>query len=69
MKSKFAKAIARNIRVIAENTAMIAMIDHDAQGAGYTRFSESRVECTRAVDKAEQNIAALLQQPGCHQTD
>jgi hypothetical protein len=63
MQAKFAKAIARNIRTIAEQTANIALIDA-GRVDGYTQHPTARAEATRSIDKAERNIAALLQQPG-----
>jgi hypothetical protein len=64
MQAKFAKAIAKNIRIIAEETARIAIIDADRDEYGCTRCPEARVVATHRIDKAEGNIAALLQQPG-----
>jgi hypothetical protein len=66
MQAKFAKAIAKNIRIIAEETARIAIIDTERATYGHTVSCEARVEATRLIDKAEDNIAALLQQPGAH---
>jgi hypothetical protein len=68
MQAKFAKAIAKNIRIIAEETARIALIDTERQTYGHTISCEARVRCTQAIEKAENNIAALLQQPGAHLT-
>jgi hypothetical protein len=64
MQAKFAKAIAKNIRIIAEETARIAIIDANRDQYGCTKCPEARVEATRRIAKAEYNIAALLQQPG-----
>lgn len=66
MQAKFAKAIAANIRIIAEETARIALMDYGKKGPMVmeTVYAKARVEACRAIEKAEQNIAALLQQPG-----
>lgn len=64
MQTKFAKAIAKNIRIIAEETARIAIIDTERETHGYTVSCEARVRATQRVEKAECSIAALLQQPG-----
>jgi len=63
MQSKFAKGIAENVRLIAENTARVALLDQERGGDAWAR-AEARVEYVRAIDKAENNIAAFLQQPG-----
>jgi phage head maturation protease len=64
MQAKFAKAFARNIRVIAQETARIALIDHEVGPTGEPMYPQARVEAWKAIEKAEDNIAALLQQPG-----
>lgn len=70
MKAKFAKAIARNIRVIAESTAHMAIIDSKVFPNGKPdSVYEARCTLFDRVEKAEHNIAALLQQPGVHQED
>jgi hypothetical protein len=63
MKAKFAKALAKNITIIAGNVARVALLDN-----GSLRFTHEtdRPECCERVKKAEQNIAELLMQPGCH---
>ncbi len=65
MKAKFAKAIAANIRTIAVNTAHVILIDEKV----VRDLEYNRANYVAAVDKAESNIAALLQQPGIHQED
>ena len=69
MKAKFAKAIAQNIRIIAESTAAIALIDDKTLKGTIIQLAEARCNYRNAVEQCESNIAGLLQQPGCHQND
>lgn len=61
MDARAAKGIAANIRVIVENTALLAMID--AGGYVTQAVTVDRVQCTIAMEKAEGAIAQWLMQP------
>lgn len=62
MKSKFAKAIAANIRTLAECQTRLILID--ARIGVSSDPCCARAEISRLADKAESNIAAILMQPG-----
>lgn len=62
MKAQFAKAMAANIRKIAENTAQIALIDNLPAKA--PEHYVARAQMANECDKAESNIAQILMQPG-----
>ena len=60
MNPKAAKGIAANIRIIAENTAQVALID-DRE---WTQFlGEARVHYIEGIEKAEAAIARWLTEP------
>lgn len=67
MKSKFAKALANNITIIAGNVAHIALID-----AGIIPIEgrpPSRPDACAKIKECEENIASLLQEPGLFRND
>lgn len=68
MKTKFAKAIAANITVIAGNVAHVALID-----ARIIPNDEchppSRADAVRKIQQCEANIVDLLKSPGAMQKD
>lgn len=67
MKSKFAKALAANITLIAGNVAHVALIDARIINDEVSRPTRSQA-CAK-VAECERNIARLLQEPGIFQKD
>ena len=67
MKSKFAKALASNITLIAGNVTHVALID--AGLISQQEYIPSRPDACAKIEECQANIAALLQSPGCWQND
>jgi len=64
MDARAAKGIAANIRIIAEATTRIVLIDADVGcGPDLHTTCAARVECVREVELAQAKIAEWLQQP------
>lgn len=68
MKAKFAKALAANISTIAGNVAHVALMDAGAI-PNDNSHPPNRAQACAKVAECERNIASLLMQPGCTQTD
>lgn len=68
MKAKFAKMLAENITQIAGNVAHVALIDARVIPNDESR-PPSRSDAVRHIEKCKNNIASILQQPGCWQND
>jgi len=68
MQAKFAKAIAKNLRTMAETAAQVIEIDRLHRQGGPANTA-ARIDLVRAADTAENNLASLLMQPGAQLDD